>query len=112
MTQPVLAKTLTHALFQGPLFFSITYLHSPCICPRAVVIVCQLGHGSGSSGRLAPKRVESLKKFTVVGVAAGAEHTAVVTSSGNVSAHRRLHLGRVGGFCCLIVRTGGVYESP
>ena len=47
-------------------------------------LVCQLGHGSGSNGRHAPKRVESLKKFTVVGVATGTEHTAVVTRSGNV----------------------------
>lgn len=47
----------------------------------------QLGHGSaGSSGKLAPKRVEGLRKATVTGVAAGSEHTAVVTRSGNVSA--------------------------
>lgn len=46
----------------------------------------QLGHGStGSSGRLAPKRVEGLRKVTVTAVAAGTEHTAVVTRSGSVS---------------------------
>ncbi|CAN0157561.1 unnamed protein product, partial [Hapterophycus canaliculatus] len=46
----------------------------------------QLGHGSaGSSGRLAPKRVEGLRKVTVTAVAVGTEHTAVVTRSGNVS---------------------------
>lgn len=48
----------------------------------------QLGHGSaGSSGRFAPKRVEGLRKVTVVAVAAGTEHTAVATSSGHVSGH-------------------------
>ncbi|CAM9257349.1 unnamed protein product [Scytosiphon promiscuus] len=47
----------------------------------------QLGHGSaGSSGRLAPKRVEGLRKVTVTAVAAGTEHTAIVTRSGSVSA--------------------------
>lgn len=87
------------SLFQCSLCAYITYLRTPCVCPRVVVIVRQLGHGSGSNGRLAPKRVESLRKVTVVGVAAGSEHTAVVTRSGNVSAHRRLHLLRVDGFC-------------
>lgn len=59
--------------------------------------VRQLGHGSGSSGskisseRLAPKRVEALRKVTVVGVATGTEHTAAVSSAGTVSAYTRLN---------------------
>lgn len=50
-------------------------------------MVCQpqLGHGSGSRGRQTPKRVESLRKMVVVGIATGTEHTAVVSSAGTVS---------------------------
>lgn len=59
--------------------------------------MCQLGHGSGSSGssgsseRLSPKRVEGLRKMSVVGVATGTEHTAAVTSAGTVSVYATLH---------------------
>eukprot|EP00752_Nemacystus_decipiens_P013486 g11945.t1 len=57
----------------------------------------QLGHGSsGSNARLVPKRVESLKKFTVVGVAAGTEHTAIVTLSGNCYTFGRNNHGQLG----------------
>eukprot|EP00903_Cladosiphon_okamuranus_P017449 g16073.t1 len=57
----------------------------------------QLGQGSsGSNARLVPKRVESLRKFTVVGVAAGIEHTAVVTLSGNCYTFGRNNHGQLG----------------
>lgn len=64
--------------------FNTSFRCHTCICTPGIA-ACQLGHGSsGSNARLVPKRVESLRKFTVVGVAAGTEHTAVVTLSGNV----------------------------
>ncbi|CAM9456319.1 unnamed protein product [Ectocarpus sp. 6 AP-2014] len=57
----------------------------------------QLGHGSaGSSGRFAPKRVEGLRKVTVVAVAAGTEHTAVATSSGHCYTFGRNNHGQLG----------------
>ena len=68
------------------------------LSPSCAIVsdMCQLGHGSGSSGssgsseRLSPKRVEGLRKMSVVGVATGTEHTAAVTSAGTVSAYTTL----------------------
>ncbi|CAM9667167.1 unnamed protein product, partial [Sphacelaria rigidula] len=57
---------------------------------------CRLGHGSGSSGRLVPKRVELLRKVRVVGTATGTEHTAAVTSAGEVYTWGRNNHGQLG----------------
>ncbi|CAM9907301.1 unnamed protein product, partial [Laminaria digitata] len=65
----------------------------------------QLGHGSGSNGsnvssvsseRLSPKRVEGLRKMSVVGVATGTEHTAAVTSAGACYTWGRNNHGQLG----------------
>ncbi len=42
---------------------------------------CQLGHGN-ESGHSTPKRVEALFGLTIVDIACGSRHTAVVTNKG------------------------------